>query len=97
MNISRRVYPISLNVILIVAFACLSAEVLAQPQAVAGGPSSSGKPGKPVTIPVTIRLKEEQREPELQNIDLTISEDGEPQTIYPIKQTEEQNHNKSRR
>src|ERR1700752_5198083 len=85
MNISRRVYPISLNVILIVAFACLSAEVLAQPRAVAGGPSSSGKPGKPVTIPVTSRLKEKQREPELQNIDLTISEDGEPQTITSVR------------
>jgi len=38
-----------------------------------------------VTIPVTIRLKETQSESELQNIDLTISEDGEPQTLISIR------------
>ena len=39
-------------------------------------------PGKPVTVPVTIRVKEET---ELQNIDLSIHEDGEPQTIISLR------------
>lgn len=47
--------------------------------------TSSSKPGKPVMIPLTVRIKELQPEPELQNIDLTVSEDGEPQTILSIR------------
>ena len=38
-----------------------------------------------MTIPLTIKLKEPLQEPELQNIDLTISEDGDPQTITSIR------------
>jgi len=39
-----------------------------------------------MTIPVTIRLKEKtQSESELQNIDLTIREDGDPQTLISIR------------
>lgn len=49
-----------------------------------GGTVSSG-PGRPVTVPVTIRLKENTEVEELQNIDLTISEDGEPQTIISLR------------
>jgi VWFA-related protein len=41
--------------------------------------------GRPVTIPLTIRVKEAQPEPELQSIDLTVSEDGEPQTVLSIR------------
>ena len=44
--------------------------------------------GKPVTIPVTIRTKEEaavREETYFQNIDLVISEDGEPQTIISLR------------
>jgi VWFA-related protein len=49
-----------------------------------GTPGSSG-PGRPVTVPVTIRLKANTEVEELQNIDLTISEDGEPQTIISLR------------
>jgi hypothetical protein len=38
-----------------------------------------------VTIPITIQVKETQPEPELQSIDLTVSEDGEPRTILSIR------------
>jgi hypothetical protein len=38
-----------------------------------------------VTIPVTIKVNEKTEEAELQNIDLTISEDGDPQTIISLR------------
>lgn len=43
--------------------------------------------GRPVTIPVTIRLKGRTapRELELQTVDLIVSEDGEPQTLLSIR------------
>ena len=54
-----------------------------------GGNGNSRGPGKPVTIPVTIRTKEETavrtEETYFQNIDLVISEDGEPQTIISLR------------
>src|ERR1041385_8873217 len=48
------------------------------------GTNGSGGPGKPVTVPVSIRVKEDV-ELELQNVDLSIHEDGEPQTIISIR------------
>jgi VWFA-related protein len=54
------------------------------PSSINGGAVSSG-PGRPVTVPVTIRVKENTEVEELQNIDLTISEDGEPQTIISLR------------
>ena len=81
-----RLHPISL-LLFIVAFALI-------PQAAAFGQTPSGDgtnasrgPGRPVTIPLTIRFKEptELKEGELQNIDLTISEDGEPQPILSLR------------
>jgi VWFA-related protein len=38
-----------------------------------------------MTIPVSIRVKGVKPEPELQMIDLTVTEDGEPQTILSIR------------
>jgi VWFA-related protein len=54
-------------------------------QSVAGAPGTNGIPGKPVVIPLTINVKEAEHEAELQNIDLTVSEDGDPQTILSIR------------
>ena len=42
-------------------------------------------PGKPVTIPLSVRVKGERTEAEFQTIDLTISEDGDPQTVLSIR------------
>lgn len=53
-------------------------------QNINGGVPPRG-PGRPVTIPLTIRINPNENVPELQNIDLTISEDGEPQTILSIR------------
>ena len=58
--------------------------VFGQPQTVQG-PNPSRNPGRPVTIPLTVKVKEERSETELQNIDLTVNEDGEPQTILSIR------------
>ena len=40
---------------------------------------------RPVTIPVGIRVKGMKPEPELQMVDLSVSEDGDPQTILSIR------------
>lgn len=53
-------------------------------QNVDGGTPARG-PGKPVTIPLTIRMSSDQNVPELTNVDLTVSEDGEPQQILSIR------------
>jgi VWFA-related protein len=63
----------------------LTTEVcIAQPQVPAGS-VTSGKPGRPVTIPLTVHLPEALPRAELQGIDLTVSEDGEPQTILSLR------------
>src|SRR5688572_17349049 len=47
----------------------------------------SGASGRPVTIPVTLRLKGKTApsELELQTVELNVSEDGEPQTRLSIR------------
>src|SRR5215213_6283118 len=73
-----------LQLSLTLGFAVMSQSALAQAPGSPSGVSTSGSPGKPMTIPLTIRIKEET-EFELQNIDLTVSEDGEPQTIISLR------------
>lgn len=48
-----------------------------------GSGASTG--ARPVTIPVGIRVKGVKPEPELQMVDLTVNEDGDPQTILSIR------------
>ena len=79
----KRLHLIVLQLSLILGFALMSQPALGQAPSVNGG-SPSGAPGRPITIPLTIRVKEDT-EFELQNIDLTISEDGEPQTIISLR------------
>jgi VWFA-related protein len=80
-----RLHPILL-LSLIFVFALTAQSTLAQAQNIDGTSASRG-PGRPVTVPLTIRFKEEAelKEGELQNIDLTVSEDGEPQTILSLR------------
>jgi VWFA-related protein len=49
--------------------------------------ASSGSPARPVIIPLTIRVKGvvAPSEMQLQTVDLTVSEDGEPQTILSVR------------
>ena len=80
----KKLRPLDLIVLhlsLIVGF-CVTAEGAFAQAPTGNGTVASGGPGRPVTIPVTIRVKEEL---ELTNIDLTISEDGEPQTIISVR------------
>ena len=81
MKTLRRFHLIVLNLSLLVGLGALMQPVFGQAPT-ANGVAPSGGPGKPVTIPVTIRVKEEL---ELTNIDLTVSEDGEPQTIISVR------------
>ena len=57
---------------------------LAQSRTISSVPNT-GVPGRPVTIPLTVKLKESDSTPELQMIDLTVIEDGEPQTILSTR------------
>ncbi len=70
-----------LQLSLILGLTLISQPVSAQAQSI-NGADGDGTPGRPVTIPVTIKAK---KETELQNVDLTISEDGDPQTIISIR------------
>ena len=81
-----RQFPLTLlQVFVIIGFAVMSQPSFGQGQSV-DGVNPSGTPGRPVTIPVTIKVNEKSEVPdELQNIDLTVSEDGEPQTIISLK------------
>src|SRR6185369_11046549 len=81
MKTLRRLHPTVFQLSITFIFALSCATAFGQPQSIAGNGDSRG-PGKPVTVPVTIRVKEET---ELQNIDLSIHEDGEPQTIISLR------------
>ena len=83
MKTLRRLHLYTLWLSLAVGFALFTQPAFGQAPAASGDGASRG-PGKPVIIPVTIRVQEET-ELELQNIDLTVSEDGEPQTIISIR------------
>lgn len=87
MKTLRRYHLVVLLLSIAVGLALLTPTIGAQqPQSIAGNGDSRG-PGRPVTIPITIRVKEEtvRVENEFQNIDLVISEDGEPQTIISLR------------
>jgi VWFA-related protein len=81
MKTLRRLHLTVLQLSITASFAVLTASAFGQPQSITGDGATRG-PGKPVTVPVTIRVKEET---ELQNIDLSIHEDGEPQTIISVR------------
>ncbi|MCA1577680.1 MAG: hypothetical protein LC794_10010 [Acidobacteria bacterium] len=87
MNTVRRLHPIAFNLALLISFVILAPAVLAQAPASGNGTNASRASGRPVTIPLTIKINSRQLESEneLQNIDLTVSEDGEPQTILSLR------------
>ena len=83
MKTLRRLYPI-LSLFALVVMTQTAFGQPPTPTNINGGAPSRG-PGRPVTIPLTIRVNPDESIPELQNIDLTVSEDGEPQTILSIR------------
>jgi VWFA-related protein len=83
----RRLHLI-VRLALLIGFAGLSDSTFAQPPSPSiNGSNASRATGRPVTIPLTIKVNSRQLESddELQNIDLTVNEDGEPQTILSIR------------
>lgn len=58
-------------------------------QALAQRDGKKGNGAKPVTVPVTIRLREERREVEMRFVDYILKEDGELQTILSIRKPSE--------
>ncbi|HEU4477445.1 MAG TPA: hypothetical protein VFR80_02940 [Pyrinomonadaceae bacterium] len=56
----------------------------AQSRSGGSGDEASGR-ARPVTIPVGVRVKGVKPQPELNVVDLTVSEDGDPQTILSIR------------
>jgi hypothetical protein len=82
MKTLRRLHLIALHLSIAVGFALFSTSAFGQPPQSIAGNGGSRPSGKPMTVPVTIRVKEET---ELQNIDLSIHEDGEPQTIISVR------------
>jgi len=84
MNTLRRFHLMLLQLSFLVCFALTVPAAFGQGQSI-NGSNSAGGPGRPMTIPVTIKVKEKTELPELQNIDLTVSEDGEPQTIISLR------------
>lgn len=84
MKTLRRFHLVLFQLSLVIGFALGAQPAFGQVPSINGTTPSSG-PGRPVTIPVTIRVKENSEVKELQNIDLTISEDGEPQTIISLR------------
>ena len=84
----RRLHLIIFNLALLVGVAGLTETAFGQsPSSSINGSNSARATGKPVTIPLTIKVNSRQLESddELQNIDLTVSEDGDPQTILSIR------------
>src|SRR5678815_5102314 len=82
MKTLRRLHLILLQLSIIVGLAVFTSSAFGQPPQSVTGDGATRGPGKPVTVPVTIRVKEET---ELQNIDLSIHEDGEPQAIISVR------------
>lgn len=85
MNTLRQFHLILLQLLVIAGLAAMSQQASGQTQSI-NGANASGTPGRPVTIPVTIKVNDKTEiQTELQNIDLTVSEDGEPQTIISLR------------
>ncbi len=83
---TRRVVSGLFAVMLSTGFVSSQRAALAQSPS-ASSRSSSNSAGRPVIIPLTIRVKGKgtPSELELQTVDFTVSEDGEPQTILSIR------------
>ncbi len=76
-----------LGAALLVGFSILLASDIPVSTAQSNGDSNreNVKGARPVTIPLTIKVKGTSREIELQTVDLTVTEDGDPQTILSIR------------
>jgi len=84
MKILHRTSFFAIQLSLLLGIWLTSTDVIAQTQTMTAT-NAARSSGRPVVIPVTIKVKEAASETELQNIDLVVSEDGEAQTILSIR------------
>ena len=86
MNTVRPFYRRLWRLAFVIGFTFAVPSVFAQPQSI-DGTNGSRTSGRPIVIPLTIKVNSRQLDPEteLQNVDLTVNEDGEPQTILSIR------------
>jgi VWFA-related protein len=86
MNTVRPFYRCLWRVSLVIAFTFAAPVMFGQSQNI-DGTNGSRNSGRPIVIPLTIKINARQLDPEteLQNVDLTVSEDGDPQTILSIR------------
>ena len=84
MRIGQRVVTLAALVLTVSLIHNGQVVINAQSRTSGSGDEASGR-ARPVTIPVGIRVKGVKPQPELQMVDLTVSEDGDPQTILSIR------------
>ena len=82
MKTKKRVIPAMAILLLLSLFNELE---LAKGQTIAASSAEGSRGAKPVTIPLSVKVKDANPGVEFQTIDLTVSEDGEPQTILSIR------------
>lgn len=80
---TRTAFAIIFSISFFAASSKVNENVSAQSSAPSGADASLV--ARPVTIPLTIRVKGIPSELELQTVDLSVSEDGDPQTILSIR------------
>jgi VWFA-related protein len=80
----RGFFPFAFALFLFSTLFCIANEV-ADGQANGLERTENGGSARPVTIPLTIKVKGTPREVELQTVDLIVTEDGDPQTILSIR------------
>ena len=87
MNTVRPCYRLLAHLVLVISLLVVGQSVRAQSPNNDGASTPASNPGRPVVIPLTIKINARQLDPEteLQNVDLTVSEDGDPQTILSIR------------
>jgi VWFA-related protein len=79
----KRAYKLSPSVAILLLLSFFSAVKLCQGQTIAANSAEASRAAKPVTIPLSVKVANPGVE--FQTIDLTVSEDGEPQTILSIR------------
>ena len=84
MRIGQRVVTLASLVLMVSLIQNGRVLINAQSSSSGSGDEASGR-ARPVTIPVGIRVKGVKPQPELQVVDLAVSEDGDPQTILSIR------------
>ncbi len=79
---TRKIVLAAITFVFVASFALVPQLAVGQSN---GSTTRDSAPARPVTIPLTIRVKGTPREVELQTVDLAVTEDGDPQTILSIR------------